>query len=116
MTCRRYSNESPSRSRASRKGTSTNKQNVTYCMLTICLHILECLSMRITEQFGQNLRAYRIRLGVSQEKLAEISGLHRTYISGLESGARNPSITIVAKLANALGVEPSDLLKRCSKL
>ena len=63
-------------------------------------------------QFGRNLRAYRTQRQLSQEKLAEISGLHRTYISGLERGIRNPSITIVAQLADALGIEPSTLLER----
>ncbi|MYC32952.1 MAG: helix-turn-helix transcriptional regulator [Chloroflexi bacterium] len=68
--------------------------------------------MGITMQFGRNLRIYRTQRQLSQEKLAEISGLHRTYISGLERGIRNPSITIVAQLADALGIEPSALLER----
>ena len=66
----------------------------------------------ITVQFGRNLRAYRVRRGISQEELGEISGLHRTYISGLERGIRNPSIAIVAQLADALGIEPAVLLER----
>ena len=63
-------------------------------------------------QFGRNLRRRRIHRQLSQEKLAEISGLHRTYISGLERGIRNPSISIVARLADALKIEPSELLDR----
>ena len=68
--------------------------------------------MDIREQLGLNLRTHRTKLGISQERLAEISGLHRTYISGLERGIRNPSITIIARLADALQIEPGDLLSR----
>ena len=66
--------------------------------------------MNIQEQFGRNLRAYRLERNFSQEELAEVSGLHRTYISGLESGARNPTITVVDQIAKALGVKASALL------
>ena len=68
-------------------------------------------AMDITVQFGRNLRAYRIQRQLSQEGLGEIAGLHRTYISGLERGIRNPSIRIVAQLAAALEIEPGDLLR-----
>ena len=68
--------------------------------------------MDITWQFGRNLRAHRVRRRLSQEELAELSGLHRTYISGLERGIRNPSIAIVARLADALEIEPGLLLAR----
>ena len=71
--------------------------------------------MNIQEQFGRNLRAYRLERKFSQEKLAEVSGLHRTYISSLESGARNPTITVVAQLANALGIRASVLLEGVDK-
>ena len=68
--------------------------------------------MDITRQFGRNLRAHRVQRRLSQEELAELSGLHRTYISGLERGIRNPSIAIVARLADALEIEPGILLAR----
>lgn len=71
--------------------------------------------MNIQEQFGRNLRAYRLQRKFSQEELAEVSGLHRTYISGLESGARNPTITVVAQIAKALGVTASALLDGVDK-
>jgi len=50
------------------------------------------------------------RLGISQEELAFRSGLHRTYVSGVERGIRNPTVVIVERLAKALKVEPSALL------
>ena len=71
--------------------------------------------MNIQEQFGRNLRAYRLERKFSQEELAEVSGLHRTYISGLESGARNPTITVVDQIAKALGVTASALLDGVDK-
>lgn len=66
--------------------------------------------MCITDKFGRRLKYYRTRRKLSQENLAEISGLHRTYISGLERGLRNPTITIVARLARALEIAPGALL------
>jgi len=67
--------------------------------------------MDIRKLLGGNVRKIRMRLGWSQEKLAEIAGLHRTYVSGVERGVRNPTVTIVNLLANALKVHPTELLK-----
>lgn len=67
--------------------------------------------MDIRAIVGGNVRKYRERIGVSQEQLAFQSELHRTYVSGVERGIRNPSVVIVARLAIALGVEPSKLLE-----
>lgn len=60
--------------------------------------------------FASNLRRYRLALGFSQEKLAELTGLHRTYISAIERGKRNISISNIEKVAIALGIEPWRLL------
>lgn len=60
--------------------------------------------------FGQAIRATRRRRGVSQEGLALKCGLDRTYVSGIERGLRNPSLTNILKLAAALDVSPADLL------
>ena len=60
--------------------------------------------------FGAELRAVRVRRGLSQDDLAEVSGLHRTYIGGVERGERNPSLTNIARLAEALEVPVADLL------
>lgn len=59
--------------------------------------------------FGQAIRGIRNRRGVSQESLALRCGLDRTYISGIERGTRNPSLTNILKIAAALEVCPSEL-------
>ena len=68
------------------------------------------VSMDVRETLAENVRTNRKRLALSQEDLAEAAGLHRTYVSGIERGVRNPSIAIVARLANALRTNPGDLL------
>ncbi len=61
--------------------------------------------MDIVKVFGTNLRKYRTALGVSQEKFAEMSGLHRTYISDIERFQRSIALDNVQKIADALGIE-----------
>jgi transcriptional regulator with XRE-family HTH domain len=60
--------------------------------------------------FGEVLRAFRSERAVSQEHLAAVADLHRTYISLLERGLRNPSLTVIRRLASALGVTATDLV------
>lgn len=67
--------------------------------------------MDTLKHFGEKVRELRIKKGLSQEGLAEISGLHRTYISSLELGKRNVSLINICALAKALGVTPDKLLK-----
>jgi len=69
--------------------------------------ILDTPLMDIRKQIGKNLRAIREKRGWTQEELADYSGLHRTYISGVERGLRNPTIQIVARLSKALRVVPA---------
>lgn len=66
--------------------------------------------MDILKVFGDNIKSIRIKNGLSQEKLAELCGLHRTYISDIERHSRNVSLDSIQKLASALGVECSTLL------
>lgn len=66
--------------------------------------------MDVRDRLAKNLRRLRLEKGWSQETFAGEAGLHRTYISDLERGARNPTITVVDKLATALGVTPGRLL------
>ena len=67
--------------------------------------------MDIRRLVGQNVRRMRRAKGLSQEQLAFAAELHRTYISGVERGIRNPTVVIVARIAAALDVE-ADLLLR----
>lgn len=67
--------------------------------------------MKTQKLLGLNLRALRLERGWSQDDLSEISGLHRTYLSGIERGVRNPTILIVEQLASALRVSVDRLLK-----
>lgn len=61
--------------------------------------------MDIVKVFGRNLRKYRKELGLSQEQIAEISGLHRTYISDIERFQRSIALENVQRIADALKVE-----------
>jgi transcriptional regulator with XRE-family HTH domain len=59
---------------------------------------------------GENVRRYRIAAGMSQAELAERMGVDRAYISGLEGGARNPTVLTLWHTAVALGVDIASLL------
>ena len=67
--------------------------------------------MDIRRRVGLNLRHYREKLGLSQEEFAFECGLHRTYVSGVERGVRNPTVVVLAKLAKALGVPTEKLIE-----
>ena len=62
--------------------------------------------------FGQVLRTLREGKNLSQEKLAEYCDLDRTYISMLERGLRQPTISTIFKIADALDILPSELVKK----
>ena len=65
--------------------------------------------MDIRKVFAKNMRAYRKKAGLTQETLGNLSGLHRTYIGGIEQGRRNVSLKNVGRIAEALGVSPMRL-------
>jgi transcriptional regulator with XRE-family HTH domain len=67
--------------------------------------------MDIRRLVGRNLQRLRKERGLSQEELAFASDLHRTYISGVERGVRNPTVTVLARIAVALEVEADALLR-----
>jgi transcriptional regulator with XRE-family HTH domain len=64
----------------------------------------------IRKRIGRNLRKERDRVGMTQARLAELAGLHRTAIGLLEKGERTPRIDTIFRLAGALGVLPAALL------
>ena len=66
--------------------------------------------MDVRARLSGNMRRLRQLKDWSQEELAHQSGLHRTYISDLERGARNPTIEVVDKIAVALNVPCGELL------
>ena len=70
----------------------------------------------VIEVFGKVLRELREANQLSQEKLAEYCELDRTYISMLERGLRQPTITTIFKLAKALNIAPSQLIEKVEVL
>jgi transcriptional regulator with XRE-family HTH domain len=64
----------------------------------------------VRQRLAENLRRLRSQKGLSQEQFAFEAGIHRTYISDLERGTRNPTITVVEKLAKCLDVTMGALL------
>lgn len=61
-------------------------------------------------RFGSSVREHRKGLGLSQEALAEAARLDQTYVSGIETGRRNPTLRVLFRLADALDRSPADLL------
>jgi len=66
------------------------------------------LSARL--RFANNLRTARLRKGLSQEELADLCGLHRTYVGSIERGERNISIDNMERLAASLDIKLTELL------
>ncbi|HLG17174.1 MAG TPA: helix-turn-helix transcriptional regulator [Blastocatellia bacterium] len=64
--------------------------------------------------FGDQVRSLREKAGWSQEKLAAVCELHRTYVGSVERGERNVSLLNIVALARALGVKPAELLEGIS--
>lgn len=64
---------------------------------------------------GKLVKTKRIKLGISQEELGFQANLDRTYISGIERGVRNPSLTALVTLAKGLGISVSELLFELEK-
>ena len=65
----------------------------------------------LQKTLGRNLRAYRSERGLSQEQFAELLGVHRTYMGGVERGERNLTLKSVERIAQKIDVDPLELLK-----
>jgi len=69
------------------------------------------ISEPILQIFGSNVQKYRKERQISQEKLAELAGLHRTYIGMIERAEKNITLCNIEKIAKALNIEIKDLLE-----
>ncbi len=78
-------------------------------------HIRFARPMDVRKRVGINLRRLRQDRGLSQEELAFESGLHRTYISGVERGVRNPTVLVLQEIATALEVPAAQLLEETQR-
>lgn len=67
--------------------------------------------MDVRKRVGLNVRILRQERGLSQEALAFECGLHRTYVSGVERGLRNPTVVVLERIAGALGAPAARLLE-----
>jgi transcriptional regulator with XRE-family HTH domain len=65
--------------------------------------------MDVRQRLAANVKRLRKQTGLSQESFANEHGIDRTYVSGIERGARNPTITVVERLAEALRVDVQEL-------
>jgi transcriptional regulator with XRE-family HTH domain len=71
--------------------------------------------LSVHRAFGQVLREYRKKANLSQEELAHRSGIDRTFVSLLERGLRQPSLSTILELSKVLGVAPSSLVNEVEK-
>jgi transcriptional regulator with XRE-family HTH domain len=67
--------------------------------------------IKIEKKFGKRVRELRDKTGYSQEDLADLAGIHRTYLGGIERGERNPSLKNIQRIAKALKVPIDELFK-----
>ena len=69
------------------------------------------METNVLVQFGKRVREERLKKGLSQEGLAELAEVHRTYIGMIERAEKNITLLNIEKIANALSIEIHDLLK-----
>jgi transcriptional regulator with XRE-family HTH domain len=66
--------------------------------------------MDVRKKFGKRLRTLREERGWSQEEFADRAGLHRTYVSAVERGVRNPTLSVLERLSKALGMPMAEMV------
>lgn len=79
-------------------------------------HVYAMASESIPAIFGKVLREQRTARGLSQEALALSADVDRTFVSQMERGIRQPTLTTLCKLSEALDIQPSTLVARVEKL
>lgn len=67
--------------------------------------------MSVQHRVSKNIQRIRRDKNLSQEEVAHLADIHQTYLSGVETGKRNPSILVVERIAKALGVDISEIFK-----
>jgi len=70
----------------------------------------------ISERFGQVVKVVRERQGISQEKLAELADIDRTYVSMIERGKRQPTLEVASRIASALSMRLSEIIRRAERI
>jgi transcriptional regulator with XRE-family HTH domain len=60
--------------------------------------------------FGETVRDIRKQKGIAQEKLANLAGIDRTYMSAIERGLKNPSLKVIFQISDGLGIKASELI------
>jgi transcriptional regulator with XRE-family HTH domain len=68
--------------------------------------------MDLRKRVGLNVQRLRRKRGLSQEELADRADIHQTYLSGVETGKRNPSLLVLERIGKALGADVEDLVKK----
>jgi transcriptional regulator with XRE-family HTH domain len=69
----------------------------------------------ISERFGQVVKAIREKQNLSQEKLAELAEIDRTYVSMIERGKRHPTLEVASRIADALSMKLSEVIRRAER-
>jgi transcriptional regulator with XRE-family HTH domain len=67
--------------------------------------------MDLCRRFGMNVKVARAAAGHTQEELADMAGVARSYMSDVERGVRNPTLMVVERIAQALDIDPAELLE-----
>jgi len=67
--------------------------------------------MTVQQRVSKNIQRIRREKGLSQEEVAHLAEIHQTYLSGVETGKRNPSILVVERIAKALSVDISEIFR-----
>jgi transcriptional regulator with XRE-family HTH domain len=66
----------------------------------------------ISKQFGKRVKEIRLKKKMSQGDVAKVLKVHRSYVSGIERGVRNPSLKVIERVANAFGVNIEEVIKK----